>query len=123
MEKFVKHWNKADKLLASDSSNVSDWVHAYHLGTKFNITYRFLFGGIMSGKTKTPQMVTLQVKIESGQKAIKNQHTVPDHVLAYPLRRNFPAQKTTKFSLAVLPFAVFLFGHFLGSYYRKLFSI
>ena len=33
------------------------------------------------------------MKIERGQKAIKNQHTVPDHVLAYPLRQNFPAQK------------------------------
>ena len=50
----------------------------------------------------------LQVKIGRGQKAIKNQHAVPDHVLAYPLRRNVPAQKkTTKFSLAVLLFAVF----------------
>ena len=51
---------------------------------------------------KTPQTVTLQVKIERGQKAIKNQHIVPDHILAYPLCRN-------QFSLAVLPFAVFLF--------------
>ena len=49
------------------------------------------------------------MKIERGQKSIKYRHTVPDHVLAYPLRRNFTAQKkTTKFSLAVLPFAVFV---------------
>ena len=48
------------------------------------------------GQNKTPQTVTLQVKIERGQKAIKNQHTVPDHVLAYPLRRKFPAQKNTQ---------------------------
>ena len=62
-----------------------------------------------SGKTKIPQTVTLQVKIEHGQKATKYQRTVPDLVLAYPLRQNFPAQKTTKFSLAALPFAVFQF--------------
>ena len=46
------------------------------------------------GKTETPQTVTLQVTIELRQKAIKNQHTVPDHVLAYRLRRNFLAQKS-----------------------------
>ena len=64
--------------------------------------------GVLLCKTKAPQTVTLQVKIERGRKAIKNQHAVPDHVLAYPLHRNFPAQKkTTKFSLAELPFAVF----------------
>ena len=35
-------------------------------------------------KTKTPHTVTLQVKIERGQRSIKNQHKVPDRVLVYP---------------------------------------
>ena len=48
-----------------------------------------------------------QGKIKRGQKSIKISAKVPDHVLAYPLRRNFQAQKATKFSLAVFPFAVF----------------
>ena len=55
--------------------------------------FRF-FGAFFSCKTKTPQTVTLQVKMERGQKATKIQHAIPDHVLAYPLRRNFPAQKS-----------------------------
>ena len=69
------------------------------------------------GKTKTPQTVTLQVKIERGQKSIKNQHTVPDHVLAYPLRRNFPAQKKQlNFHLQCYHLQCFSFAQFARSY-------
>ena len=54
-----------------------------------------------SGQPKTPQTVTLQVRIERRPKAIKNQRTVPDHVLAYPLRRNFPARNNSIFTCSV----------------------
>ena len=44
--------------------------------------------------TKMTKMAGVQVKLSAGKNPSKNQHTVPDHVLAYPLRRNFPSTKT-----------------------------
>ena len=48
---------------------------------------------LKSGKTKTPQTVTLQVKLERMQTSIKIQRTVPDHVLAYPCAEIFQHKK------------------------------
>ena len=62
-----------------------------------------------SCKTKTPQTVTLQMKIERVHKSIMNQHAVPDHVLAYPCAGISQQNKKPKFSLAVLSFAMFYF--------------
>ena len=77
-------------------------------------------GLVISGKTKPPQTVTLQVKIERGQKSTKIQGTVPDHVLAYPLRRNFPAhQKTVIFHLQCYHLQCFSFARLLGKVLEK----
>ena len=60
------------------------------------------------GKAKTPQTVTLQVKIKRRQSFHKKiSAQFPTMFLLTPCAEISKHKKTTKFSLAVLPFAVF----------------
>ena len=71
--------------------------------------------GISSGKTKTPQTVTLQVKIERGQKAIKKSAHSSRPCSCLPLAPKFPStKKQLNFHLQCYHLQCFIFARFLN---------